>query len=146
MSVDSGAGASRPSPAPRTLWRLVLPGLAAAVIAGILSMHGFSAGHHAATPVSVTADSAIASMTAQHAGIAAPGDGMTASCPAGDCDDSMTMLCLVVLLTLTLLLSGRLARSWRWQPPWQAMAPHHPSCATTTGPAVSLIRLCISRT
>ena len=150
MSVDPGAGASRASRAPRTLWRLVLLGLAAAVIVGILSMHGFSVGHHAPALASVTSgsasDSAPAHTTAERAGLAAPTGGIASSCPAGDCDNSTTMLCLFVLLTLSLVLAGRLGRAWRWQPPWQAMAPHRPPGATTTGPDVSLIRLCISRT
>lgn len=150
MTVDLEAGMSRSFGAPRTLWGLVLLGLATAVIAGILSMHGFSAGHHVPALASVTAasgaDSTTAHTTTGHAAPAAPTDGIATSCPAGDCDDSTTMLCLFVALTLTLVLAGRLGRSWRWQPPWQAMAPHHPPWATTTGPDVSLIRLCISRT
>lgn len=150
MTVDLEAGTSQSFGAQRTLWGLVLLGLAAAVIAGILSMHGFSAGHHAPALASVTAtsgtDSTTAHTAAEHAALAAPTDGIATSCPAGDCDDSTTMLCLFVLLTLTLVLAGRFGRSWRWQPPWQAMATHHPPCARPTGPDVSLIRLCISRT
>ena len=150
MSVYPEASASRSSRAPRTLWRLVLLGLATAVIVGVLSMHGFSAGHHAPALASVTSGSvahtATAHTAAGHAALGAPADAVAASCPAGDCDESTTMLCLFVLITLSLMLAGRLARSWRWQPPWQAMASHHPPCPATTGPDVSLIRLCISRT
>lgn len=148
MTVDLGAVAPRSFGAPRRLWGLALLALAIVVIAGMLSMHGFSAGHHAPTLASLTAGSAADSVThtTDHTALATPEDGIATSCPAGDCDDSMTMLCLFVLLTLILGLAGRLGRSWRWQPPWLAVAPQLPPGAMTTGPDVCLIRLCISRT
>ena len=112
MTVDLGAVAPRSFGAPRRLWGLALLALAIVVIAGMLSMHGFSAGHHAPALASLTAGSAADSVThtTDHTALATPEDGIATSCPAGDCDDSMTMLCLFVLLTLILVLAGRLGR------------------------------------
>lgn len=158
MTVDLGAPARPARAAPRALWRVTLLGLATAVILGILAMHGFSVGHHGGLDNSAAHAATGAHATAAHdtgehstlelAPLATPMDLPHVQCPAGGCDDSsaMAMMCVFVLLTLGFLLTGRLGRSWRWQPPWLATAPHSPPTASTTTPGVSLVRLCISRT
>lgn len=120
--------------------RRLLLGLAVAVIAGILAMHGFSVGHHSPTAPAGTS----ATHVHAHVGVDQPG------CHAPDGSDTCTAataMCLFVLLSLVLLVPGRGRAAWPWQPPWLRSPPSLPPVAAPGDIfGVSLTRLCISRT
>lgn len=143
------AAASRVSAHPRedhaswTPWGLVLLALATAVIAGVLTMHGFSVGHHA--PVDSSAQQLVSSQPATHAG---PAGAQGVSCPASICDEpgALGAMCVFLLQWLVLVVPRREGSPWRWQPPWLTSLAGHPPAWLGHLSRVSLVRLCISRT
>lgn len=144
MTTDRSVRVHPHDGAVRSPWGLLLLGLATAVIAGILAMHGFSMGHHG--PVDVATTPGVVST--HHGAQPAPADMSHSACPADTCDGpgAMSTMCLFVLLSLALTLPGRGGLSWRWQPPWASASRRHPPAVRDVLSRVSLIELCISRT
>lgn len=142
MPTDRSVSALRHAPVPRTTWGLLLVGLAAAVIAGLLSMHGFSIGHQ--TPPGTATTHLVSAGQDAHA---APVGADHVQCPADVCGGpgAMAAMCLFVLLSLVFTLPVRGGSTWQWQPPWVTSRASDPP-VPDLWPEVSLIRLCISRT
>lgn len=130
--------------APQRPWGLLLLGLATAVVAGILAMHGFSVGHQVPADASTHQVHTSTGNEAHHS----LADSGAHPCPAPDCDEhgAMAAMCLFVLLWLMPLVPPRGGSPWRWQPPWLTSLVAQPLPAPRHLSRVSLIRLCISRT
>lgn len=125
-------------------WGLLLLGLATAVGAGILAMHGFSVGHQGPADASTQQ----VHTSTGHETLQGQADSGGHSCPAPDCDEhgAMAAMCLFVLLWLMVVLPRRGSSPWRWQPPWLTWLADQPPAPVGHLSRVSLIRLCISRT
>ena len=130
-------------------WGLLLLALATAVIAGLLAMHGFSVGHHAAVETS----DQHASVATSHSAPSAPANPQAAShagqdpCPPLVCDGAaIAAMCLFVLLGLAFFMPRRGGSPWHWRPLWLTSSASHPPPSPGGLSGVSLTRLCISRT